>query len=85
MSPSEYAVLLAAPTLKSVVPSIMGKFDWDVLGSTEHSNLRMLAVVIFTFLQLLDKFLVTEPVHYSSEFIGLSSIQAWIIHLVCDC
>lgn len=38
MSPSEYAVSLAAPTLKSVVSNIIGKFDWDVLGSTEHSN-----------------------------------------------
>lgn len=79
MLPCEYAVSAAAPMLKSVGPIIMGKFDWDVLGSTEHGNLSVLAAVIFTFHQLLDSFLVTEPVQGNSTVMGLSSIEAWII------
>lgn len=76
MLPCEYAVSAAAPMLKSVGPILMGKFDWDVLGSTEHGNLSVLAAVIFTFHQLLDSFLVTEPVQGNSTVMGLSSIEA---------
>lgn len=72
----EYAVSAAAPMLKSVGPILLGKFDWDVLGSTEHGNLSVLAAVIFTFHQLLDSFLVTEPVQGNSTVMGLSSIEA---------
>ena len=86
MLPCEYAVSVAAPTLKSVGPIIMGKFDWDVLGSTEHS---VLAVAIFTFHQLLDSFLVTESVKGRSTVMAQSSIEGWIIQtlmwlLKCD-
>lgn len=83
MLPCEYAVSAAAPMLKSVGPIIMGKFDWDVLGSTEHGNLSVLAAVIFTFQQLLDSFLVTEPalhwsVDYSDSYDFVTTERWWL-------